>query len=86
MDEDYYTCRRCKHGSVGDCDKCEASYEEVHTKNVSKTEAEAAFNDGYSAAKEGFPISYCPISLSGRGRIEWKKGWHDYTSQRNRKQ
>lgn len=50
-------------------------------KNASKTEIEAAFNDGFSAAKEGFSISHCPISLSGEERIEWKKGWHESTPQ-----
>ena len=49
--------------------------------NVSAIQLEAAFNDGYSAAKEGFSISYCPMGVSGEERIEWQNGWHEWTSQ-----
>lgn len=42
MDEDYYTCRRCKHGSVGDCDKCEDSYNEIVTEAMEKKQVAGA--------------------------------------------
>ncbi len=48
--------------------------------NVSAIQLDAAFNDGYSAAKEGFALDYCPTSLSARLQDEWQKGWHEWTS------
>ena len=46
---------------------------------ITQYQLDVAFNDGFTAAREGFAIEYCPMSLSGEERIEWQKGWHDWT-------
>ena len=48
---------------------------------ITQYQLDVAFNDGFTAAREGFAIEYCPMSLSGEERIEWQKGWHDWASQ-----
>ena len=52
-------------------------------KKMTKKELDliAAFNDGFAAANTGFALDSCPISLSGEERIEWQKGWQEWTSQ-----
>ena len=48
---------------------------------ITEDQLDAAFNDGFAAAKEGFALDYCPMSLAGEERIEWEKGWQAWHSE-----
>ena len=44
---------------------------------LTEDQLDAAFNDGYFAAKEGQAQDYCP-NLPEELRVEWVKGWKEW--------
>lgn len=46
---------------------------------ITQHQLDKAFDDGFAAAKAGFALDYCPMSLSGDERAEWQNGRNDWT-------
>ena len=53
---------------------------------IIEDQLDAAFNDGYSAAKEGYAEDYCPQFAQEELRYEWQTGWQEWHADQGGKQ
>lgn len=66
----------------------DAEFEEVPTLPPpgavapSNEELDKAFDDGYTAAEQGKPVTACPV-IRGELCIEWVKGWKAFTAEQS---